>query len=160
LFAVPLAPLAERIVLLSLPFLHRPGKEGAYAALVLARIFSRSDVVQGLPGFLDWAGYELDEGEREGEANFVAGVLELLALFPSLLAPDHLGVIHGFMEERMLTHLRGSRTAASSGLVRKLVVKARGRWWVARLAGRPEGEFGSRSLLTSRYPRQPGRCTE
>ncbi|GFZ52002.1 hypothetical protein JCM24511_09773 [Saitozyma sp. JCM 24511] len=141
LFPTELAPLGERVVLLALQLLHRPGKEGAYAALVLARIYSRTDAVVGLSGFLDWAGDELHEGEREGEANFVASLLELLALLPGMLPPKYLGEIHTFTEERLLPHLRGGRTAASSGLVRKLAVKARGRWWIARLSGAdmPEG---------------------
>jgi hypothetical protein len=122
-------------VLLALQLLHRPGKEGAYAALVLARIYSRTDAVVGLSGFLDWAAEELHEGEREGEANFVASLLELLALLPGMLPPKYLGEVHAFTEERLLPHLRGGRTAASSGLVRKLAVKARGRWWIARLSG-------------------------
>lgn len=141
LFAQATAPLSKRVILLTLPLLHRSGKEGAYAALVLARIFSRTDAVQGLQGFLNWASAELDEGERESEANFVASLLELLALLPSMLPAGHLDILESFTEEKLVPHLRGSRTAASSGLIRKLVVKAKGRWWMTRLkaSGGEEG---------------------
>lgn len=54
-------------------------------------------------------------------------------MIPTMIAPEHLDVLRGFMDELLLPHLRGSRTAASSGLVRKLAVKAKGRWWVAKL---------------------------
>lgn len=135
LFASPLAPLAKQVMLLSLLLLHRPGKEGAYASLVLARLLSRRDVVHSIPGFLTWAGTELEEGDRESEANFVASLLELLAVLPTLIAPEHLDLLRKFMDDVLLPHLRGSLTAASSGLVRKLAVKAKGRWWSARMTG-------------------------
>jgi hypothetical protein len=109
LFSQSTAPLAQRVTLLALPLLHRSGKEGAYAALVLARIFSRTDAVHGLQGFLDWAGAELDEGDREGEANFVASLLELLALLPSMLPAGHLETLDRFMEDKLVPHLRGGR---------------------------------------------------
>lgn len=122
--------------------LQRSGKEGAYAALVLARVFSRTDAVQGLAGFLDWAEAELREGDREGEANLVASILELLALLPSMLPQgEHLDTLERFTMYHLLPHLRGSRTAASSGLIRKLAIKARGRWWLTRLGqGKEEGD--------------------
>jgi hypothetical protein len=125
--------MAQQVTLLALPLLTRPGKEGSYAALVLTRLMAREDAVQGLPGFLDWAGAEILEGEREGEANLIASILSFLSVIPQLLSPRHLPVLHDFMDDMLLPHLRGSRTAASSGLIRKLVVKARGRWWVARI---------------------------
>jgi hypothetical protein len=119
--------------MLAVPLLHRPGKEGAYAALVLARVYSRPDAVDALPAFFRWAQAELEEGDRDAEANMVASMLSLLAVLPGMLPPGHLGVIKRFMEDGLLPHLRGSRTAANSSLVRKLAVKARGRWWVSRL---------------------------
>lgn len=136
LFAHPTSELAARVVLLTLPLLQRPGNEGAYAALVLARLYSRSDAVHSLPGFLEWAKTELEEGDRDTEVSFVASLFELLAVLPGLLAAEHLQVLAGFMDGALLPHLRGSRTAAGSGLVRKLAVKARGRWWIARLGHR------------------------
>ena len=76
---------------------------------------------------------ELEEGDRENEAHFVSALFEFLAILPGLLAPEHLGRLEWFTTDVLLPHLRGSRTTASSGLVRKLAVKARGRWWVAKL---------------------------
>jgi len=134
LFAAPTSTLAQRVTLLTLPLLQQQGKEGAYAALVLARLFSRSDTVQGLPGFFHWATSEIAESEREGEGNLIANILEFLAMLPTMILPEHLEELQRFTED-LLLHLRGSKTAASSGLVRKLAVKARGRWWVARLGG-------------------------
>lgn len=133
LFAVPPAGLTRQVVLLSVPLLYRPGKEGAYAALVLARLYSREDAAPGLPGFLDWAGQELKEGDREGEASLVASIFEILAVLPTLIRPERMDVLEEFADEVLLPHLRGSMTAASSGLIRKLAVKAKGRWWIARL---------------------------
>lgn len=133
LFTTPTSDLAQKVTLLALPILHRQGKEGAYAALVLARLFSRSDSVPGSPGFLAWTEAEIMESEREGEANLVASVLEFMAVLPAMIAQDHLEMLRGFMDDSLLPHLRGSRTAASSGLVRKLAVKAKGRWWAAKL---------------------------
>lgn len=72
------------------------------------------------------------ETEREGEANLVASVLEFMAVLPTMLSPTHLDVLSRFMDEVLLPHLRGSRTA-TSGLIRKLAVKAKGRWWIARM---------------------------
>jgi len=89
-----------------------------------------------LPGFLTWAKLELEEGERENEANLVASLFEFLALLPSLLAPQYLPLLEDFTGHTLLPHLRGSRTAAGSGLIRKLAVKARGKWWIARLGHR------------------------
>lgn len=150
LFARPTSELAARVVLLALPLLHRPGNEGRYAALVLARLYSRSDVVGSLPGFLAWAKTELDEGDRDTEANFVASLFELLAVLPGLLAAEHLVTLETFIQGDLLPHLRGSRTAAGSGLVRKLAVKARGRWWIARLGhGHTQSESFCRPLLHS-----------
>jgi hypothetical protein len=136
LFAVPPAGLTRQVVLLAAPLLFRPGKEGAYAALVLARLYSREDAAPGLPGFLDWAGQELKEGEREGEANLVASIFEFLAVLPTLIRPERLGTLEEFTDEVLLPHLRGSRTAATSGLIRKLAIKAKGRWWVARIGSK------------------------
>lgn len=129
--------------MLSLPLLHRPGKEGAYAALVLARVYCRPDAVAALPAFFTWVAGELEEGDKDSEANLVASLLEMLALLPGMLPPGHLHVLKAFTEDRLLPHLRGSRTAAGSSLVRKLAVKARGRWWVSRLTratGKDAGE--------------------
>ncbi|KAK4685879.1 tubulin-specific chaperone D, partial [Tremellales sp. Uapishka_1] len=133
LFPIATSELAERVTLLSIPLLSRPGKEGSYAALVLARLFAREDAVQGLPGFLAWSGQEIMEGEREGESNLVASILMFLSLLPPLIGANHLTILHDFSEAVLLPHLRGSRTAASSGLIRKLAIKARGRWWLARI---------------------------
>ena len=133
LFVLPTSDIAQRVILLILPLLHRQGKEGTYAALVLARLFSRSDACSGLPGFFDWAGAEIIEAEREGEANLVSSVLDFLSVLPRMIAPERLEVMRMFTDEVLLPHLRGSRTAASSGLVRKSAVKAKGRWWVARM---------------------------
>lgn len=133
LFTAPTADLAVRVTLLALPLLHRPGRDGAYAALVLARLFARDDAVQGLPGFLDWASAELAEGEREREANLVAALMTFLAVLPGMISPQHLPTLGTFLDDVLLPHLCGGKTGASSGLIRKLAVKARGRWWLARL---------------------------
>jgi hypothetical protein len=142
LFSEPTSDLTQRVILLSLPLLHRSGKEGAYAALVLARVFSRTDAVQGLAGFLHWAGAELQDGDRESEASFIASLLELLALLPSMLPAGHLQTLAGFTVDVLLPHLRGTRTATGSGLIRKLMIKARGRWWLTRLSQAKESEEG------------------
>ncbi|KAK8845579.1 hypothetical protein IAR55_006295 [Kwoniella newhampshirensis] len=133
LFSSPSTELAQRVVLLSIPLLHRPGKDGAYSALVLARLFSREDAVHGLQGFFDWARAEITEGEREAEASLVASIFEMLASLPSLLKSKHLSLLENFMNDMLLPHLRGSRTAAGSGLIRKLAVKAKGRIWLAKI---------------------------
>ncbi|WVF65933.1 hypothetical protein IAT40_000671 [Kwoniella sp. CBS 6097] len=142
LFKVPTAELAQRVVLLSIPLLSRPGKEGAYSALVLARLYSREDAVQGLTGFFDWAGAEIRDGEREGEAHLIASIFEFLALLPSLLKTQHLPLVERFTEESLLPHLRGSRTAAGSGLIRKLAIKAKGRLWLAKVGQGRQGRQG------------------
>jgi hypothetical protein len=136
LFAQPPAGLTRQVILLAIPLLYRPGKEGAYAAYVLARLFSREDAASGLPGFLDWAGAEIQEGEREGEANFIASLFEFLAVLPTLIKAERLDVLADFTDDTLLPHLRGSRTAASSGLIRKLAIKAKGRWWMAKIGKR------------------------
>ena len=151
LFFRPASDLAQRVILLALPLLHRQGKEGTYAALVLARLFSRSDSDSGLPGFLDWAGAEIIEAEREGEANLVSSVLSFLSILPKMIATERLDVMRQFIDDVLLPHLRGSRTAASSGLVRKSAVKAKGRWWVARLG---------KSLRTLDYAEMPEHLEE
>lgn len=133
LFAAPTSDLAARVILLALPLLNRPGREGEYAALVLARLFARDDAVQGLPGFLSWAAAELREGEREREATLVTSLFSFLAVLSSMIDPSHLQALAEFYEQELVPHLAGGATAASSGLVRKLAVKARGRWWLARL---------------------------
>jgi len=133
LFSAPTSDLAVRVTLLALPLLHRPGREGSYAALVLARLFARDDAVQGLPGFLSWAGAELAEGEREREANLVASLLNFLAVLPAMIAAEHLPLLSDFLDHTLIPHLAGGVTAATSGLIRKLAIKARGRWWLARL---------------------------
>lgn len=143
LFQTPVPSLAAQVILIALPLLEKPGKEGAYAALVLARLYSRSDIVNALPGFFAWAEVELREGERDSEANFVASIFELMALLPALLGQQYLGLVDAFTSDVLLPHLRGTRTAASSGLVRKLAVKARGRWWIAKLGHvQKRGECG------------------
>lgn len=107
---------------------------------MLARLYSREDAAPGLPGFLDWTEQEIKEGEREGEANLIASVSEFLAVLPNLIRSEHLDVLREFTDEVLLPHLRGSRTAATSGLIRKLAIKAKGRWWMARL-GKIQCEF-------------------
>jgi hypothetical protein len=97
-------------------------------------LYSREDAAPGLPGFLDWAEQELKEGDREGEANLVASIFEFLAVLPTLIRPERLDLLGDFTDDVLLPHLRGSRTAASSGLIRKLAIKAKGRWWVARIS--------------------------
>ncbi|OCF59625.1 cofactor D [Kwoniella mangroviensis CBS 10435] len=141
LFSTNISPLAQQVILLSIPLLSRPGLEGAYSALVLARLYSREDTVQALPGFLEWASKEIQAGERELEAHFISSLLEFMALLPSLLEPDYLPALEGFLEDHLLPHLQGSRTAAGSGLIRKLAVKAKGRLWLAKI--RKNGENDS-----------------
>ncbi|OXB38247.1 hypothetical protein LQV05_006482 [Cryptococcus neoformans] len=133
LFPVAASELAQKVTFLAVPLLHRPGREGAYAALVLAKLLSREDAVRNLPGFFAWATSEIEEGDRESESHLIASLLTLLALLPSLLKPNHLPLVEVFLEEKLLPHLRGSRTAAESGLIRKLVIKAKGRLWVSKL---------------------------
>lgn len=140
LFAFPTSNLARQVVLLSIPLLYRPGKEGAHAAFVLARLYSREDAAGGLAGFLDWASCELQEGDREGEANLIASIFEFLAILPTLIKPERLDVLHAFTSDTLLPHLRGSRTASTSGLIRKLAFKATGRCWIAKI-GASHGDF-------------------
>ncbi|BEJ12462.1 hypothetical protein CspHIS471_0209220 [Cutaneotrichosporon sp. HIS471] len=139
LFAAPSSHLAARVILLVLPLLNRPGREGEYAALVLARLFARDDAVHGLPGFLDWAGAELSDGEREREANFVTSLLSFMAVLPAMIDASHLPTLSVFYVDVLIPHLAGGATAASSGLIRKLAIKARGRWWLARLRDDMDG---------------------
>ena len=140
LFSTKVSNTARDITILTIPLLHCPGKEGTYAALVLVRLFSRSDGVHGLDGFLSWAARELEEGERESEASFVASLLEFLAALPESVPNNHLDAIRSFMDHVLLPHLRGSRTASSSGLIRKLAVKAQGKWWMAVLKQQKHGD--------------------
>lgn len=139
LFSAPTSDLAARVILLVLPLLRRPGREGEYAALVLARLFARDDAVQGLPGFLDWAGTELADGEREREANLVTSLLSFLAVLPAMIDASHLPTLASFYNDILIPHLAGGATAASSGQIRKLAVKARGRWWLAGLRDNMDG---------------------
>ena len=138
LFAIPPSQLAQKVILIAIPLLSRPGKEGTYSALLLARLYSREDTISALPGFLNWAKAELQETDRDGEANFVSSLLSLLCVTPTLISVTDLGILWDFEENVLLPHLRGSRTAASSGLIRKLAVKCRGRWWVTKLGKRVE----------------------
>ncbi|WWC58144.1 uncharacterized protein I303_100679 [Kwoniella dejecticola CBS 10117] len=135
-----LAPLAKQVILLSTPLLYKPGKEGAYAALVIARLYSREDASRGLEGFLEWSNKEMDDNEREGETHFITSILEFIALLPSLLKLYHLPLLQSFLDDKLLPHLKGSRTAASSGLIRKLAVKAKGRIWLAKIGKRLEDD--------------------
>nr|XP_019014520.1 uncharacterized protein I206_00602 [Kwoniella pini CBS 10737]OCF53301.1 hypothetical protein I206_00602 [Kwoniella pini CBS 10737] len=133
LFQSEIANLAKQVILLSIPLFSKPGKEGAYAALVLARLYSREDTSKGLKGFFVWSTAELEENEREGETHFITSLLEFTALLPSLVKPYLLPLLEDFMDANILPHLKGSRTAASSGLIRKLAVKAKGRIWLAKV---------------------------
>lgn len=133
LFVLPTSGLVRQTILLSIPLLYRPGKEGTHAAFVLARLYSREDAAGGLAGFFDWASVELRDGDREGEANFIASVFEFLGILPTLIKVQRLDTLQRFSEEDLLPHLQGSRTAAASGLIRKLAFKATGRWWLAKL---------------------------
>lgn len=133
LFKSSTSNLARQVILLSIPLLYRPGKEGAHAAFVLARVYSREDAADGLAGFLDWAECELQEGDREGEANLVASIFEFLAILPTLIKPERLDVLHAFTNDTLLPLLQGSRTASTSGLIRKLAFKATGRCWIAKV---------------------------
>ncbi|RXK40761.1 hypothetical protein M231_02013 [Tremella mesenterica] len=132
LFSVPTAVLARQVIVLSIPLLDRPGKEGVYAALVLARLYSREDVVNSLPGFLNFARQSIQEGDREAEANLIASLFAFLAFLPAMMRSERLKMMVEF-EDWLLDYLSGTRTAASSGLIRKLAVKTKGRWWLARL---------------------------
>jgi hypothetical protein len=127
------ASLARQVISICVPLLSKPGKEGSYAGLVLARLYSRTDAVEHLPKFLEWTRLELEEGDREGEAIFVASLLGFLSLLPTMIPHHHLEHLEAFWTKVFLPHLRGSRTAAGSALVRKLAVKSRGRWWMAKL---------------------------
>ncbi|WVO16748.1 hypothetical protein L204_104432 [Cryptococcus depauperatus] len=141
LFKKPTSKLAQRVSLLAILLLKRPGNEGAYAALVLARLLSREDAVHGLSGFLEWVSVEVREEDREGEASLIASLFKFLSLMPSLLKAKHLPLLEVFLEEQLLPHLRGSRTAAESGLIRKLAIKAKGRLWMTKLGKKyQEGE--------------------
>ena len=142
LFSSSASSTARQIISILLPLLHMPGKEGSYAALALARLLSRSDGATELDGLFEWASRELSEGEREGEANFVASLLQFLAVLPGLLPHDHSYKLGKFTDKVLFPHLRGGRTTAGSGLIRKLAVKAKGRWWIAELSRRQQGECG------------------
>jgi hypothetical protein len=148
--------LTRSVAQLAIPLLSRPGKEGSNAALVLARLYSRPDTADQLEGFFAWARKELSEGDVEGEANLVSGLLEMLALLPGMVSIDYLDGIQGFHVD-LVNHLRGGRTSASSGLIRKLAVKAAGRWWVARLSG--SGEYNMIAFANTRHSGFAGRYT-
>lgn len=161
LFAAPTSGLARQVILLTIPLLYRPGKEGAHAAFVLARLYSREDAADGLAGFFAWAEAELKEGEREGEANLVASIFQLLTILPTLMKAERLDALRAFRDEVLLSHLHGSRTAAASGLIRKLAFKATGRWWLAKLkaaAGKFFLPIFSRALMDCRQSRLTRGC--
>ncbi|GHJ90423.1 hypothetical protein NliqN6_6825 [Naganishia liquefaciens] len=111
-----------------------PSKEGEYAAIALARLLARSDGVGELDGFLAWVRERLVAGGTEGDAVFTTHILALFALLPSLLPTPktHLPMLWRFYESTLSPHV-GTATASSNGLLRKMNVKARGRWWVAWL---------------------------
>lgn len=138
---------AQKVTMLAIPLLSRPGKESSLAALVLARLFSRPDSSVGLEPFFAYAQSELDSSsDNDAEPTFVIALLNLLALLPALLAKDRLIVVRRFLENQMIPYLKGSRMAMGSGLIRKLAVKAGGRWWVARL-GKGANRKGQFSVL-------------
>ena len=138
LFPTDFPPLAQTIATCMLPLLHQPGKEGTYAALILARLYARSDAARGLEPFFEYLGSDIEDGERENETHLVASTLQLLAFLPPLLAVDHLTPLARFMDEMLLPHLRGSQTVRGSGLIRKMAIKAKGRWWLRQLEGSPD----------------------
>ncbi|TYJ51709.1 hypothetical protein B9479_007714 [Cryptococcus floricola] len=137
LFTSRTSDLAQRVTLIAAPLLHKPGREGAYAALLLARLFSRTDGVQGLRGFFAYALRELQESDREEEVHLVSSLFHLIALLPSMLPQGHLEQAETFLAQ-MFDHLRGGRTVVESGLVRKLAVKAKGRLWVTKIGRKRE----------------------
>lgn len=127
-----LALTARRVLRLALPLLFKAGIEGEYAALLLARLMARSDVItSGLDGFLDWVSRVIQE---DAHVVFLTNILAFLALLPGLATPDSLETIRRFYLSELLPVLQ-DEVSSTSGLLRKMAVKAEGRWWIARLGG-------------------------
>ncbi|KAJ9124791.1 hypothetical protein QFC24_003160 [Naganishia onofrii] len=135
-----------------------PSKEGEYSSLLLARLFSRNDGVEDLPGFFKWVEEQVrvsagEERRPDGnQAVFLTNILALLAQLPSLLpnARTHLPKLLEFYTTVIAPHVEGTsahgpsssssssgsgstNVVTSNGLLRKMAVKARGRWWIAML---------------------------
>lgn len=70
--------ITSRILTIGKTALSTPSKEGEYAALVLARLFARTDGVDSMDGFLGWVAGRLgaDDG-LEDEAVFVSSLLSV-----------------------------------------------------------------------------------
>lgn len=161
-----LSQTAEQVKEICYPLLYKPSKEGEYAALVLAKLFTRPDCIQGLSPFLEWVHAELDGKSQEFdslEAIFVSSVvptlcrhyaaanhkvpgggtqltnvLRFMATTPTLFSVDHLSeqldVLYTFQQSTLRPYLMDeSRIASESSLLRKMSVKAEGRWWKVKL---------------------------
>ncbi|KAJ9100981.1 hypothetical protein QFC19_005377 [Naganishia cerealis] len=160
--------------------LYVPSKEGEYSSLVLARLFSRRDGVSGLNDFFKWVEDQVKSGDvRSGagvesrvlasqadgsQAVFLTNILAMLAQLPSLLpdARTHLPRLLDFYTNVLAPRVEGttggasnsSNVVTSNGLLRKMAVKARGRWWIAMLettmgdAGRARRNARGRKVVT------------
>ncbi|KAJ9099164.1 hypothetical protein QFC21_004044 [Naganishia friedmannii] len=151
---------AAQVLAIGKQTLRVPSKEGEYCSLLLARLFSRNDGVDGLPAFFRWVEGQLGMREDGGAARvaradgnqavFLTNILALLAQLPSLLphARTHLPKLLEFYTSVIAPHVEGTPAThgasssstgstgvavASNGLLRKMAVKARGRWWIAML---------------------------
>lgn len=85
--------ITGRVLAIGKAVLAVPSKEGEYAALVLARLFARSDGVGEVDGFLAWVDGYLGTGEEDAERG--DGDDAVFVRFPFFLgaprAPDFVG---------------------------------------------------------------------
>lgn len=74
-----LSRTAHGALRVSIPLLFASGKEGEYAALILARLMGRRDVADALEPVLAWIGREAQDGQ-ERQAIFVSGHRQVISL--------------------------------------------------------------------------------
>lgn len=99
----------------------------------------------GLESFMEWVANEVDfGGDRSGELDtvFVSNVLGIVSLLPSMLSSPstspYLYRIREFCQSTLIPRFENTSSSisgANSATLRKMAVKAEGRWWVARLGG-------------------------
>lgn len=79
------ARTAQQALRISAPLLFAAGKEGEFAALILARLMGRGDVKGGLEPVLEWIGREAQEGQ-ERQSIFVSRRVSALSANPTDLS--------------------------------------------------------------------------
>jgi hypothetical protein len=64
-----LSQTARRVETICRPLLHKPSKEGEYAALTLAKLYARPDCIVGLRSYLLWTKNDLDVRPDQFDGN-------------------------------------------------------------------------------------------